>query len=226
MKKFYLYIILQFFILISAAQSQSDSNYSFGIRLYSVEELPKLLNEVKDHSNYQNFSFNGLIFKVNDNQISYRFLINTLKKDNYSFKNECIDCETVKGNYDEVNFRIGFERNITYSRLQPFYGIDLGYKEAKFNGMANDAKTNAFMYNVSVQKNGANFYPFIGLKFNVIRSFTISAESGVDFLYGYEKEIKSSNTNVIISSTGFNRSRFATKPLGMLSVQYNFGANQ
>jgi hypothetical protein len=226
MKKIFLFLFIQINVIIATAQSQSDSDYSFGIKAFSIEELSKLMNEVKLKSSYQTFQFNGLVFKVNDNQISYRFQINTLKKDDYSFKNECITCETVTGKFDELNLRIGFERNITYTRLQPFYGIDLGYKTGKFNGEALDSKTNLFLYNVSIQKNGATVYPFIGVKFNIIKSLTLSAESGIDFLYNYEKEIKSTKNNVVTSSNGFKRSRFINKPLGMLSLQYNFGSNQ
>ena len=224
MRKFYLYFLFQFFILFAVAQSQSDFNYSFGIKLFSVEAIPKMMNEVREHTNYQTPSFNGLVFKVNDNQISYRFQINKLNEDNYSFKNECATCEIVTGNYDELNFKIGFERNITYSRLQPFYGIDLGYVEAKFNGVSKDFKSNAFLYNANIQKNGVLVYTFIGLKFNVIKYLTLSAESGIDFIYNFEKEIKSNNTNAVISSSSFRRSRFVNKPLGMLSLQFNFGS--
>ena len=224
MKKIYLYLFFQFFILLAVAQSQSDSNYSFGIKLFSVEELPKMMNEVRENTNYQTPSFNGLIFKVNDNQISYRFQISTLKQNNYSFKNECADCETVTGNYDELNFKIGFERNITYSRLQPFYGIDLGYTAAKFNGVSENSNSNTFLYNANVQKNGVVAYSFIGLKFNIIKYLTLSAESGINFVYNYEKEIKSNATNTVISSSGYTRSRFVNKPLGMLSLQFNFGS--
>lgn len=224
MKKIYLFLFLQFFILIAVAQSQSDSNYSLGINFFSVEAIPKMMNEVRENTNHQNSSFKGLIFKVNDNQISYRFQLNKLNKDNYSFINECATCETVTGNYDDLNFKIGFERNITYSRFQPFYGIDLGYTEAKFNGVSKDFKSNTFLYNANIQKNGVLAYTFVGLKFNIIKYLTISAESGIDFIYNIEKEIKSNNANAVISSSSFRRSRFVNKPLGMLSLQFNFGA--
>ena len=224
MKKIYLYLFFQFFILLAVAQSQSDSNYSFGIKLFSVEELPKIMNEVRENTNYQIPSLNGLVFKVNDNQISYRFQINMLNTNNYSFKNECADCETVTGNYDELNFKIGFERNITYSRLQPFYGIDLGYTAAKFNGVSANSNSNTFLYNANVQKNSVLAHTFVGLKFNIIKYLTLSAESGIDFIYSFEKEIKSNNSNVVISSNSFRRSRFVNKPLGMLSLQFNFGS--
>ena len=128
------------------------------------------------------------------------------------------------GNYDDLNFKIGFERNITYSRLQPFYGIDFGYSEGKFNGITKDFKSNAFLNNVNIQKNGVLASTFIGIKFNIIKYLTLSAESGIDFIYNFEKEIKSNNTNAVISSSSFRRSRFVNKPLGMLSLQFNFGS--
>lgn len=226
MKKLYLFVFLQSFFLISTAQSQSDSNYSFGIKLFALEELPKTLNEIRTGDYYYNTSFNGLIFKVNDNQISYRFLVNKIKNNNYSFKNECVNCEIVNGKYSELNVKIGFERNITYSRFQPYYGMDLGYKGVDFTGQSRDANTSAFMYHANVEKYGVTISPFIGVKFNILKSLTISAESGIDFFYSNDKEVKSGTNNAFISSESFKRWNFINKPLGLLSLQYNFGSDQ
>ncbi len=223
MKKLFAVLTLQFLMLFAYSQSQTDSNYSFGFKLFSVEEFPKFLNEVRPSSIYNTTSFNGLIFKVNDNQISYRFQISSYKNNDYSFKNECKDCEIVTGKYKDFNIKIGFERNITYSRIQPFYGIDLGYRASTFNGDSKNAKTAAFLYNANIDKNGGKIYPFVGVKFNILKSLTISAESGLDFLYTYDKEIKSTNTNTVQSVNNFKRWQFVSKPLGMLSIQFNFG---
>lgn len=220
---FYILFIIIASTTVASAQSQSEYNYSLGIRALTIEEFPKLLNEVRNSSNFYTSGLNGLIFKINDNQISYRFQVSNLKKEDYSVKNECETCEILDGKYESFDIKLGFERSIVYSRLQPFYGIDLGFKRANFDGKSSDASTNAFLYNANIEKNGGLIYPFFGLKFNLFSELTISAESGIDFLYTHDKEIKSSNTNTPTSVNNFSRWQFNTKPLGMLSLQFNFG---
>jgi hypothetical protein len=223
MKKTLLIIMTLAISKIAFSQSQSDFNYSLGIRALTIQEYPKLLNEVRDGSVFYTSGFNGLIAKVNDNQISYRFQVSNVKKDNYSFKNECATCEIVTGNYKDFDLKIGFERSLIYSKLQPFYGLDLGFKRVNFEGKSRDAKINTFLYNANIEKNGAVIYPFFGLKYNIIPVITISAEAGLDIIYTHDKEIKSDNTNSPPSVNNFTRWQFNSKPLGLLSLQYNFG---
>jgi hypothetical protein len=163
------------------------------------------------------------MLKVNDNQISYRFQLSNSKTNDYSFVNECATCESVVGVYKSFDIKIGFERSLIYSKIQPFYGIDLGYKRARFDGKSHDINTNAFLYNAAIEKNGALAYGFIGVKYNIIPRITLSAEAGVDYIYTYDKEIKSSNVNFVISQNKFDRLQFTSKPLGLLSLQFNFG---
>ena len=223
MKKTLLILTLLAISKLTFCQSQSDFNYSIGIKAFTIQEYSKLLNEVRNGSRFYNSSFNGLILKVNDNQISYRFQFSSIKEKDYSFKNECENCQVVTGAFKTFDLKIGFERSLIYSKLQPFYGIDLGYNRTNFDGKARDAKTNTFLYNANIEKNGGLIYPFLGIKYNIIPSITISAESGIDFIYTHDKEVKSDNTNAPTSVNNFNRWQFVSKPLGMLSLQYNFG---
>jgi len=222
MKKLFVALLLIISIK-SFAQSQNDFNYAVGIKLLAIEEFPKLLNEVREKTAFQNTSLNGLMLKINDNQISYRFQAYNSKIDNYTFTNECATCEEVAGVYKSFDFKIGFARSLIYSKLQPFYGFDLGFKRARFDGKSNDVNTNAFLYNTSIEKNGALIYGFFGLKYSIIPQVTLSAEAGLDYIYTYDKEIKSSNSNLVISQNKFDRVQFTTKPLGLLSLQFNFG---
>jgi hypothetical protein len=222
MKRILTILSLQFAMLFANAQSQSDSNYSFGFKLLSVEELPRMLNEVKSSSNFYYPKFNGLILKINDNQISYRFQISNYKNDDYSFTNECSTCETVTGKYTDLNVKLGFERSMTYSALQPFYGIDLGYRSTTFIGQSKDQSTSAPLYNADLEKNGALIYPFFGLKYTALKVITISAEAGLD---SYDKEVKSNTSNTVQSVNNFKRWQYIAKPLGLLSLQFNFGEN-
>ncbi len=223
MKKLLPLLIFQLFAVASFAQSQSDSNYSIGIKLLAVDEQPKLLNEVRDNSKFYTSGLNGVMLKINDNQISYRFSAYTFKENDYSFTNGCTNCETVNGKYNSLDLKIGFERSLIYSRLQPFYGMDLGYKRANFDGTASDKTTSNFLYNVNIEKNAATVNPFIGLKYNVLRALTISAEAGFDFIRTSDKEIKTQENNTLISSNNFIRFQYNSRPLAQLSLQYNFG---
>jgi hypothetical protein len=207
----------------SFGQSQNDFNYAFGIKAYSVEEYPKLLNEVRKNTNYQSTAFDGFMLKIIDNQISYRIQVLNSKKSDYSFTNECATCEDVVGVYKSIDFKLGFERSIVYTKLQPFYGFDLGFKRARFDGVAKDKNSNSFLYNAEIEKNGGSINGFLGLKYSIIPQLTISAEAGIDYIYSYDKEIKSTNTNVVLSQNKFDRWQFTTKPLGLLSLQFNFG---
>ncbi|OAQ40586.1 hypothetical protein A5893_06480 [Pedobacter psychrophilus] len=223
MKKTLLLITLLAISKITFCQSQSDFNYSIGISALTIQEYPKLLNEVRNGNIFYTSGFNGITAKVNDNQISYRFQVSNVKEDNYSFKNECENCEVVIGDYKSFDLKMGFERSLIYSKIQPFYGIDLGYKRANFDGKSNNANNNTFLYNANIEKNGGLIYPFLGVKYNVIPAITISAETGIDFIYTHDKEIKSDNTNAPTSVNNFSRWQFNTKPLGLLSLQFNFG---
>nr|WP_294897732.1 hypothetical protein [uncultured Pedobacter sp.] len=223
MKKVLPFLFFQLCAIAVFAQSQSDSNYSIGLKLLSIDEQPKLLNEVRDNSKFHTSGLNGLMLKINDNQISYRFSVYGFKKGDYSFTNQCSNCEIVTGKYNSLDLKVGFERSLIYSNLQPVYGMDMGYKRVNFDGKSNDKTTSGFLYNVNIEKNAIAFSPFIGLKYNVIRALTLSAEAGFDFINTSDKEIKTQANNTLISSNTFNRWQYNSKPLARLSLQFNFG---
>lgn len=209
--------------LHSFAQSQNDYSYSIGIKALAIEEFPKLLNEVRTKIPYNTTAFDGVMIKIIDNQISYRIQVISGKTNDYNFTNECSTCETVTGIYKSFDVKLGFERSIVYTKLQPFYGFDLGFKRARFDGKSQDKNTNTFLYNAAIEKNGGSINSFLGLKYSIIPQLTISAEAGIDYIYTYDKEVKSSNANAVLSQNKFDRWQFTTKPLGLLSLQFNFG---
>ncbi|HEX7367631.1 MAG TPA: hypothetical protein VF273_11070 [Pelobium sp.] len=223
MKHLFTFLILQFAIIGAFAQAQSDSNYSIGLKLLSIAEQPKLLNEVRDNYTFYTSGLNGLMLKINDNQISYRFSGNSFKKNDYSFNNECSNCEIVKGKYSSLDLKMGFERSLIYSRLQPYYGMDFGYKKVDFEGFSNDKSTNFALYDVNIEKNGFMVTPFLGLKFNFLRSLTLAAEAGFDFIYTSDKEIKTPTNTTATSTANFNRWQYNLRPLAQLNLQFNFG---
>jgi hypothetical protein len=210
------------------AQSQSENNYSVGINVFSYGAVPKVLNEIRSADSYKSAVFNGIVAKFNDNQISYRFLGSRYYNSNYHFYNECKECEYVSGKYTSYEFKIGFEKSIIYAKLQPFFGMDLGYKSVTFNGESKDPKTNNVksLYLAEVQKNGGLLYPFIGLKYTPVNNFTLSVESGFDFYLSFDNQIKRYNdANNTVNSKNTSQLQSLTQPVGIFSIQYNFGSN-
>lgn len=224
MKKYSVFLLL--FILNTTylySQSQNDFSYSAGIRLFSYGEYPTLLNEVRESDTYRTAFFNSLIFKFNDNQMSYRVIGTIYSNNNYSFNNICLDCEQINGELNEFSAKIGFERNVIYGPVQPFYGMDLGFKKIGFTGSAKDVYTNLPLYDVSVKKNGGLLYPFIGVKVNLLKArLTFSAEAGIDILYSHDKETKT-YADGSFTIDNYKRWGIYNKPLGMLGLQFNFG---
>lgn len=209
----------------SFSQSQNNYNYSFGIKAANFGDFPKLMNEVRGSDSYNSSYFNGFVFKFNDNQISYRFVGSKYYNNNYSFRNICYDCETVKGKFSDFILKAGFERSLIYGVVQPYYGLDLGYRKIYFDGIANNANNNTLLYDVVVEKNGALIHPLLGVKVNLYKAmFTMSAEAGIDILYSNDRETKTLNDGVRTTSiANFRRWGFYNLPLSMLSLQYNFG---
>lgn len=210
------------------AQSQSENLYSIGLNVFSYGEVPKILNEIRSADSYKSAMFNGLIAKFNDNQISYRILGSRYFNSNYRFYNECKECEDVSGKYTSYEFKMGFEKNLIYAKLQPFFGVDLGYKSVTFNGESQDLKTinTKGSYFIELQKNGGLVYPFVGLKYTPINHLTFSAESGFNVYWSFDKQIKRyQDANKTIVTNNTNQWGFLKQPLGIFSIQYNFGSN-
>ncbi len=184
-------LICVFCFLISHAafaQFTGEYNYTIGIKAYSRLQNPKILNQTNSQD-YINAYFNGLTVKFNDNQISYRISVNYLRK-NITFSNQCATCEIATGDMTDYSFKVGFEKNINYSKIQPYFGGDIGYRANQFTGeitSANQKNTSA-PYNVDTDKNGFVFAPLIGIKVNPIKNISFFAETSLDFYYSYERQ--------------------------------------
>ena len=211
----------------SKYKSRSQYSYSIATNLFSIEEFPKILNQVNSEE-YKKLYASGLMLKFNDNQISYR-ISGTFYSDNISFDNECADCEKVKGKVSDNALRVGFEKNFMYSVIQPYFGFDMGFRRNIFRGSAQDGPNSNVTYpsyDVKTQKNGFSLAPLFGIKVNPINHLTLAIESSIDLLYSYEKQEKNYygvNTNPAPSFSDFKKWEFLFKPIGMLSLQYNFG---
>ncbi len=203
--------------------SRSEFLYTIGIKALGFEQFPKILNQTNSEE-YLTTPLNGLVFKFNDNQLSYRFDANLYTKD-ISFTNECEDCERLNGKLNDLSIKMGFEKNIIYTVIQPYFGADLGFRRNNFNGESTNINTvNYTPYGVKAEKNGAVFGPFVGIKLNIINRFTIAAESGIDLMYSYERQEKMyHDANKTKTFKKYTKYEFLTRPLTSLSLQYNFG---
>ncbi len=203
---------------------QSDYYYTVGFKLLSFEQLPKILNALNSDDFYAS-KLNGLIIKFNDNQLSYRVSGSYLQKE-ISFENECTDCEQANGKLNDVQIKIGFEKNITHSIVQPYFGMDLGYRNNNFKGesISKNMPNSEVLYDVTTEKNSIVYGPVLGIRINVIDHLTISAESGIDLLYSYERQTKAYRDAARTQTfQKYNKFEFLTRPLAFLSIQYNFG---
>lgn len=195
-------------------------SYTIGFKLFSYEEFPKILNQT-DPDAFRKSLWNGFILKYNDNQISYRFS-GSFYSNRLSFSNECEECEIIEGRLKDGQVKVGFEKNLTYGVIQPYFGADIGIRRSAFKGKTQT--TASAPYDVKTEKNGLTFSPVFGIKLNLIDRLTIAAESTVDILYSYERQEKIyTNSPDTQSLQKYYKWEYLLKPVGMLTLQYNFG---
>ncbi|MGK9120321.1 hypothetical protein [Olivibacter jilunii] len=198
----------------------SEFLYSVGLRAFAYEQFPKILDQTTREHFYSS-AFNGLFFKFNDNQISYRIAGSYFDKD-VSLNGNCINCSG-NGNLKNTTIKIGFEKNITYTRLQPYFGLDLGYTYQKYKGSyMNGSDINVTNDAVIDRKDAILASPFIGLKFNIIPTVTIAAESNLTVAYSFQK-IEIAHDETTEKRPTEKGWEYYFGPVGILSVQFNFG---
>ncbi|WP_316737631.1 hypothetical protein [Pedobacter aquatilis] len=224
MKKILLSISILFAAATTYAQTSADFNYSLAVRGYSLMQLPKILNQT-NAQDYTKMAGNGLMLKFNDNQISYRISANYFRDKDVRFQNTCETCEIAKGKVTDYSFKIGFEKNFNYSRIQPYFAFDIGYRSNRFTGMLSPANSNVATNNQSADatKNGLVMSPSLGIKFNIIPNLSIFAESSLDFNYSYEKQdITQANLAGRTINT-YNKWEFLLNPVSA-GIQFNFNS--
>lgn len=210
-----------------------DYNYSIGVRGYTLMQMPKVLNE-SESDNLVQAPFNGVMFKFNDNQISYR-ISGTYYNKSKNFYNNCETCEAADGKLIDYSFKVGFEKNFNYSRIQPYFGIDLGYRSNRFRGVIqNNNKLRATASKGTVDgpasdleatKTGLVVAPFLGFKINVVNQLSFFAEANLDYFYSYERQDAvtqdASNTRTL---NKYYKSEFLFNPVS-IGLQIHLGSN-
>jgi hypothetical protein len=212
MKK--LLVLLSVLILSHTAFAQMDGSYnnSIAIQAFGVLQVPKILNE-SNKDKYINTSFNGLMIKFNDNQISFRI------SGSYFNKNINInDVDATTGKMTDYAFKVGFEKNFNYSRIQPYFLMDLGYRSNDFDGTIN-ATTLA-----NISKSGILLAPGFGLKINALKALTLFAEGNLEFFYYQGKDDTTAQGSTVTTSSKYYKSQFLLNPVSA-GLQFHFGSN-
>ena len=198
----------------------TDYWYTIAVRAYAYEQFPQLLNQPSGQA-FRTSYFNGLLFKINDNQISYRLQAAHFNN-NIEFDNECEGClPKVAGKLQNTTLKIGAEKNINYSRFQPYFGADVGF-------MVQRLSTKGFESSpifAEDNKNALLFSPFIGVKVYVVPRVAISAEANFNIAYTYQKINNYSDGSFTGAPHQTKRYRweYFFGPVAAITLQYSFG---
>ncbi len=233
MKKHLLILVLLLSGGTAFSQMNADYNYSITLRGYGAMQMPKLFNET-DPVQFINSYFSGIMVKFNDNQINYR-LGGSYLKQGKTFYNNCNTCEVVTGDVTDYTFKVGFEKNMNFSRVQPYIGADLGYRANRFVGTSANANplkaqaiADATLYpnKMETSKNGFLLSPLVGIKFHPAPQLTLFVESSLDFFYSYERqEAVTEDANNVRSFTRTNKSEFLLNPVSV-GLSFHLGSNK
>lgn len=214
------------------SQTNGDYNYSIAINGYSLMQMPKILNQ-KNSDKFSEFAFSGGMIKFNDNQISYRLGGSYLKKD-VNLVNNCVGCQEANGKMTDYSFKLGFEKNINFSRIQPYFGFDIGFRYNKFDGtLVNTNQSFASKASVSsdlgpngveASKTGFTAAPVIGIKITPVSMISIFAESNLEMFYSYERqEMVAADANNTRTVNKFNKTEWLLNPV-TVGIQIHLGS--
>lgn len=217
---------------VAFSQMNGDYNYTIAVRGFSMVQMPRVLSQ-KNAEQFTNAAFNGLMIKFNDNQFSYRLNGSYIKK-NVKLVNNCATCQEADGKLTDYAFKIGFEKNLNFSRIQPYLGLDIGFRYNKFDGTLTnrntllDAVSSTAITPTIVEASKAGFVaaPVVGIKINPIPQISIFAESSMDFFNSYERQETvmqdASNTKTF---NKYRKTEFLLNPVSV-GIQFHLGINR
>lgn len=236
MKKSLLLLLMLTLHFYAFSQLNGDYYYSIGLKGYSMIQLPKVLNQ-KSSKDFTEVWGHGLMVKFNDNQFSYRLSGSYLNKKT-RLVNNCVNCEAADGKVIDYIFKVGFEKNLTFSRIQPYLGLDIGYRSNRFEGVlintnpalasARQESAMAAMEPNSVEATKMGFVaaPVIGVKINPLPVLSIYAEGGLDYFISYERqETVTNDASNTVSLRKFNKTEFLLNPL-TVGLQIHLGSTR
>jgi hypothetical protein len=202
-------------------------NYSLAVYGFSQMQMPKILNQ-KNSDRFTNATFHGGMIKFNDNQINFRLGGTYLKKD-VKLVNNCVGCQEANGEMKDYAFKVGFEKNMNFARIQPYVGFDIGFRFNKFDGSlvsTNDAMASPSVLGpngVETTKTGFTAAPLIGIKINPVPFISVFAESNLEMFYSYERQ--ETVTGGERSLNKYNKSEFLLNPV-TVGIQVHLGSNR
>jgi len=224
--KYTIIVILTFISL--TATGQDNSNYlsfkkenkykhEIGINLYNITEVKHDYYLTINKKFFFNHSFvNGILYKRHWGKeairVGFDYYYSKISIEESSkyhrYKNE--------GKSKIGEFRIGYERKMTDSKLQPYFSFDLIIIFGNLKGI--DGSTNwgggyaEHPYDIRVEELG--FAPSIGLQYHAWDQFSFSIEINASFVYYHHSSKNGSQV--------YEGMKIYYNPLRLLSVNYHF----
>lgn len=233
MIRYFLVLLVVMTTFNAFSQINSTYNYSFGIKGYNYQQMPKVLDQANAKT-YISSTFNNYFVKFNDHLLSYRVSGGYIQK-SFSFNNICNNCELVSGTISDFVGKVGVEKSFNYSIIQPYAGFDVGYRSNKFEGISQNinslkqqeaVSTNRPLPQSSVltTKEGLMISPVAGLKVSPVKQLSLFVEASLDFFYSYERQ--ELVTQDVYNERTLNKFHKAESLLNPISVglQFNFGS--
>lgn len=206
------------------ASSQPNSTYSVGFNGFNYLQLPRIADQ--DPLKYITSKFNGGIFKIDDRQINYR-LSGRFINQSIDFKSDCANCNLVNGKVTDYAVKLGFEKNLTYSSVQPYFAFDIGYRYNRFKGIRDFIglqRTSILTDQMETIKNGLTIGPTLGLRISPVEQFSIFAEGSLElYLSHLRTQTVAQNTAASSIETSENKKEFLFSPV-TVGLQFHLGS--
>ncbi len=188
----------------------TDYLYTIGLKFFGYEQFPAILNH-SDNSTHFNTYFNGLMLGFNNNQITYRLQASHFRND--SFGNNSSEAF---GKFQNTTLKLGFQYNITYLRVQPYLGADLGVMLQRYRSgylLTDDITT------MTDRKVAALVSPFLGVRAFIIPRLSVAAEANFNVAHSTQK-----TTGSIDGSKTKHAWETFFSPVAGITLQYHFGS--
>lgn len=215
-------LLVSLFVL--NARSQSGSTYSAGFNAFSYLQLARIGDQ--DPLKYITTKFNGGIFKIDDRQINYR-LSGRFMNQSLDFKSDCTNCNLVNGKVTDYAIKVGFEKNLNYSNIQPYFAFDIGYRYNRFKGLRdfiNLQRTIALTDQMEAIKNGLTLGPTLGIRITPIEQLSIFAEGSLElYLSRLQTQTVAQNTTALRTETSESKKEFLFSPV-TVGLQFHLGS--
>ena len=215
--------LIVFLSLNSSAQGNSNYNFTVSLTAFNILEMPKISDQ---EQNYMTNYFSGAAFSINDHQISYRLRGNFIHN-NIKFISDCTNCNLDNGQVTDYNISIGFEKNLNYARIQPYFAFDLGYRYNRFSGIQNTVNLQQMIDATDALetiKNGITAAPAIGIKISPFDGVSIFAEAGFEYYISYlHTQTVSQDLSATLTQTIGHKQEILFKPV-TIGIQLHLGS--